>query len=51
VISAVGLATFFTTTAEGWMNLQQTYELRLAAQALPGQGKKPIEPSRECRSV
>ena len=28
--TAVRLATFFNTTAEFWMNLQKTYELRLA---------------------
>jgi addiction module HigA family antidote len=33
--TAVRLATFFNTTAELWTNLQKTYELRLAEQALP----------------
>jgi addiction module HigA family antidote len=28
--TAVRLATYFNTTAEFWMNLQKTYELRLA---------------------
>jgi len=28
--TAVRLAVFFNTTAEFWMNLQKTYELRLA---------------------
>jgi addiction module HigA family antidote len=45
--TAVRLATFFNTTAEFWMNLQKTYELRLAEQALPGKVKKHIEQSRE----
>jgi addiction module HigA family antidote len=40
--TAVRLATFFDTTAEFWMNLQKTYELRLAAQALPGKVRKHI---------
>jgi len=45
--TAVRLATFFNTTAEFWMNLQKTYELRLAERALPGKVKKHIEQSRE----
>lgn len=45
--TAVRLATFFNTTAEFWMNLQKTYELRLAEQALPGKVRKHIEHNRE----
>lgn len=45
--AAVRFATFFNTTAEFWMNLQKTYELRLAEQSLPGKVKKRIEQSRE----
>lgn len=45
--TAVRLAAFFNTTAEFWMNLQKTYELRLAEQALPGKVRKHIEQSRE----
>lgn len=45
--TAVRLATFFNTTAEFWMNLQKTYELRLAEHALPGRVKKHIEEHRE----
>ena len=45
--TAVRLATFFNTTAEFWMNLQKTYELQLAEQALPGKVKKHIEQSRK----
>ena len=45
--TAVRLAAFFNTTAEFWMNLQKTYELRLAERALPGKVKKHIEQSRE----
>ena len=45
--TAVRLATFFNTTAEFWMNLQKTYELRLAERALSGKVKKHIENSRE----
>ena len=41
--TAIRLATFFDTTAEFWMNLQKTYELRLAEQALPGKVRKHIE--------
>ena len=44
--TAVRLATFFNTTAEFWMNLQKTYELRLAERALPGNIKKHIEQHR-----
>ena len=45
--TAVRLATFFNTTAEFWMNLQKTYELRLAEKALPGKVRKHIEHNRE----
>ena len=44
--SAVRLAAFFNTTAEFWMNLQKTYELRLAEKALPLKVKKHIEEHR-----
>jgi len=42
--TAVRLAAFFNTTAESWMNLQKTYELRLAEQALPVKVRRHIEP-------
>ena len=45
--TAVRLAAFFNTTAEFWMNLQKTYELRLAEKALPGKVRKHIEQHRE----
>ncbi len=45
--TAVRLAAFFNTTAEFWMNLQKTYELRLAEQALPVRVRKHIEQRRE----
>jgi addiction module HigA family antidote len=44
--TAVRLATFFKTTAEFWMNLQKTYELRRAEQALPVKVKRQIEQRR-----
>jgi antitoxin HigA-1 len=44
--TAVRLATFFKTTAEFWMNLQKTYELRLAEQALPVKLRRQIEQRR-----
>jgi len=44
--TAVRLAMFFDTTAEFWINLQKTYELRLAEQALPGKVRKHIEQHR-----
>ena len=45
--TAVRLATFFNTTAEFWMNLQQSYELRLAERALSGKVRKHIGQRRE----
>jgi addiction module HigA family antidote len=45
--TAVRLATFFNTTAEFWMNLQKTYELRLTERALSGKVRKHIEQHRE----
>ena len=44
--TAVRLAAFFNTTAEFWMNLQKTYELRLAERALPEKIRKHIEEKR-----
>jgi len=41
------LATFFNTTAEFWMNLQKTYELRLAEKSLSGKVRKYIQQQRE----
>jgi addiction module HigA family antidote len=41
--TAVRLAAFFNTTPAFWMNLQKTYELRLAEKALPGKVRKHIE--------
>jgi len=45
--TAVRLAAFFNTTAEFWMNLQKTYELRLAENALSEKLRKRIEQQRE----
>ena len=45
--TAVRLAAFFNTTAEFWMNLQKTYELRLAEQAMSSKVRRHIERSRE----
>jgi addiction module HigA family antidote len=45
--TAVRLATFFNTTAEFWMNLQKTYELRRAERALSGKVIKHIEQHRD----
>lgn len=45
--TAVRLAAFFNTTPEFWMNLQKTYELRLAEKALPGRVRKHIQRQRE----
>jgi addiction module HigA family antidote len=45
--TAVRLAAFFDTTAELWMNLQKTYELRLAERALSRKVRKHIEQQRD----
>ena len=45
--TAVRLATFFNTSAEFWMNLQKTYELRLAEKAMPTRVRKRIQQQRE----
>ena len=44
--TAVRLGTFFSTTPEFWMNLQKTYELRLAEKALSRKIKKHIQERR-----
>ena len=44
--TAVRLGLFFGNSPEFWMNLQKTYELRLAEQALPGKVRKHIEQHR-----
>jgi plasmid maintenance system antidote protein VapI len=36
----------FKTTAEFWMNLQMTYDLRNAEKALPARVRKSIEDNR-----
>ena len=45
--TAVRLGAFFNTSGEFWMNLQKTFELRLAEKALPGKVRKHIEQHRE----
>lgn len=45
--TALRLSAFFNTTPDFWMNLQKTYELRLAEKALPGKIRKHIKESRE----
>ena len=44
--TASRLLTFFKTSAEFWMNLQMTYDLRNAEKALPARVRKSIEDSR-----
>ena len=44
--TAIRLGTFFKTSAEFWMNLQMTYDLRNAEKALPARVRKSIEDSR-----
>ncbi len=43
---AIRLGTFFKTSAEFWMNLQMTYDLRNAEKALPARVRKNIEGNR-----
>ena len=38
----IRLGTFFKTSAEFWMNLQMTYDLRNAEKALPARVRKSI---------
>ena len=45
--TALRLGRYFGTSADFWMNLQKTYELRLAERALPGRVRKHIEHNRE----
>ena len=45
--TALRLSTFFDTSPEFWMNLQKSYELRLAEKALSGKIRKHIRESRE----
>ena len=45
--TAVRLATFFNTSAEFWMNLQKTYELRLAEKTMPGRVTRHIQQQRK----
>ena len=45
-ITAIRLGTFFKTSAEFWMNLQMTYDLRNAEKALPARVRKSIEDNR-----
>ncbi|HWF58994.1 MAG TPA: HigA family addiction module antitoxin [Nitrospira sp.] len=49
--TAVRLAAFFNTTAEFWMNLQKSYELRLAEQALSERERKHIEQRRKALAL
>ena len=44
--TAIRLGTFFKTSAEFWMNLQMTYDLRTAEKALPARVRKRIEDNR-----
>jgi plasmid maintenance system antidote protein VapI len=43
---AIRLGTFFKTSAEFWMNLQMTYDLRNAEKALSARVRKSIEDNR-----
>src|ERR1700741_4563707 len=45
--TAIRLGTFFKTSAEFWMKLQMTYDLRNAEKALPARGRKNIEKQQE----
>ena len=48
--TAIRLGTFFKTSAEFWMNLQMTYDLRNAEKALPARVRKSIEDKRSVLS-
>lgn len=45
--TAVRLGAFFNTSAEFWMNLQKTYELRLAEKAVSRKTRRHIHEQRE----
>ena len=44
--TAIRLGTFFKTSAEFWMNLQMTYDVRNAEKALPARVRPSIENNR-----
>ena len=44
--TAIRLGTLFKTSAEFWLNLQMTYDLRNAEKALPARVRKCIEDNR-----
>ena len=44
--TAIRLGTFFKTSAEFWMNLQMTYDLRNAEKALSARVRRSIEGNR-----
>ena len=44
--TAIRLGTFFKTSAEFWMNLQMTYDLRIAEKGLSATVRKRIEDNR-----
>jgi plasmid maintenance system antidote protein VapI len=44
--TAIRLGTFFKTSAEFWVNLQMTYDLRNAEKALPAGMRRSIEDNR-----
>ena len=44
--TTIRLGTFFKTSAEFWMNLQMTYDLRNAEEALPARVRKSIKDNR-----
>lgn len=45
--TAIRLGTFFDTTAEFWMNLQASYDLRIAEKTIPKRIRRHIEVQRE----
>ncbi|MGH7930178.1 MAG: helix-turn-helix transcriptional regulator [Candidatus Binatia bacterium] len=44
--TTIRLGTYFKTSAEFWMNLKMTYDLRKAEKALPARVRKSIEENR-----
>ena len=48
--TAVRLGAFFDVSADFWMNVQKTYDLRLAENALPRRVLRHIEENREMQA-
>ena len=49
--TSLRLGRFFRTTADFWMNLQKTYELRLAEEAYGERIERDVQPAPEVKAV